>query len=152
MSREELITSITNNFIYFMPIWRKLIYKKELPPFWREQGLNMQHLHVLTVLDTDGPTPISHAGARFLISKSDMTRITDKLEELKLIERQPSVFDRRVINIAITNDGRKLASEVKNENIQFLHEILSSSKVSELESFNNFMNKFIASKSENLQT
>jgi DNA-binding MarR family transcriptional regulator len=40
-----------------------------------------------------------------VISKSGLTKLVDRLEEARLVERRPSRSDRRVIEVALTEEG-----------------------------------------------
>jgi DNA-binding MarR family transcriptional regulator len=42
-----------------------------------------------------------------------MTHLVDQLVKLNIVERQPDIIDRRVINLALTENGRKLQDEMK---------------------------------------
>lgn len=75
---------------------------------------------VLTILQKDGPTPISHLGNQLGIRKPNMTKLVDKLEKEELIKRSPSEKDRRIINLVITAKGTEMMNEsIKKLNLFF---------------------------------
>ncbi|MHA6534189.1 MarR family winged helix-turn-helix transcriptional regulator [Paenibacillus sp. BAC0078] len=68
-----------------------------------------QDFVTLHILEEFGRAPISAVGKILMISKSRMTVLVDKLLEAQLIERVPDQEDRRIINIALTDKGKELA-------------------------------------------
>jgi DNA-binding MarR family transcriptional regulator len=54
-----------------------------------------------------GTLPMSEIGQRLYISRPYMTALADSLIAGGLVERLPDPCDRRVINIAITEKGKK---------------------------------------------
>jgi DNA-binding MarR family transcriptional regulator len=55
----------------------------------------------------DGKLPMSEIGQRLYISRPYMTALADSLIAEELVERLPDPSDRRVINLAITEKGKK---------------------------------------------
>jgi DNA-binding MarR family transcriptional regulator len=88
---------------------------------------------VLGVLLKDGTLSMSDIGKRLYISKPYMTVLIDTLIDDGYVERLPDPGDRRVINIAITQRGKKHLREgsaiFKNE----LKAILSKLDETDLE-------------------
>ena len=70
-------------------------------------GLQVAQFHVLKVLLHSGALPMSEIGSRLYISRPYMTRLADLMIADGLVERQPDPTDRRVINLAITEQGKK---------------------------------------------
>lgn len=143
MDKDKIIEDISSEFSYFMPIWRKHITKDHIIPDLADKGIGMQHIHVLLELKHQGPMPISHAGAFFCISKSDMTRIADKLEELSFITRLSSAEDRRVINITLTKEGHDFIESAGRSRLEKFKQILKECDETELIALRNFLKRFI---------
>jgi DNA-binding MarR family transcriptional regulator len=70
-------------------------------------GLQIAQYHVLLVLIKHGTLPMSEIGQRLYISRPYMTALADSLIAEELVERLPDPSDRRVINLAITEKGKK---------------------------------------------
>jgi DNA-binding MarR family transcriptional regulator len=70
-------------------------------------GIQAAQYRVLGVLMKAGTLPMSEIGRRLYISKPYMTALIDTLIKEGLVERQPDLADRRVINISITEQGKK---------------------------------------------
>lgn len=72
---------------------------------------HMKVLFLLCVLEKE-PT-ISKISRRLSISLAMMTRIIDRLEEMKLVLRNTDPADRRAIRISLTEKGRNVAGELQ---------------------------------------
>ena len=59
-----------------------------------------------------------------LVTSGNLTGIVDRLEQLRLVERQPDARDRRVIRVALTEKGRRLTDEVLPAHAADIEEIL----------------------------
>jgi len=70
-------------------------------------GIQAAQYRVLGVLMKAGTLPMSEIGRRLYISKPYMTALIDTLIKDGLVERTPDRADRRVINISITEPGKK---------------------------------------------
>lgn len=70
-------------------------------------GIHVAQLHTLIVLAKDKAMPMSEIGNRLYISRPYMTRLADLMINDGLVERRRDPSDRRVINLAITEKGKK---------------------------------------------
>lgn len=86
-----------------MPFYHKHIMKTG----YGITGMQAAQYRVLGVLMKAGTLPVSEIGRRLYISKPYMTALIDTLIGEGLVERQPDLTDRRVINISITDKGKK---------------------------------------------
>lgn len=80
-----------------------------------------------------------------LMSKGGMTGLADHLEEQGYITRVRSKSDRRVINIEITKEGRKLLEKGTAVYQQFVEESLEDLSEEEINSLLRIVNKMISS-------
>jgi DNA-binding MarR family transcriptional regulator len=76
-------------------------------------SLTMKHSWALRALDE--PMSMSALAERLGIDASYVTAIADQLEQRGLIERRPHPTDRRVKNLALTDDGRQLREDILRE-------------------------------------
>ena len=74
--------------------------------------LNGSQFGALEALYHLGPLPQKTIGEKLLISKSNVVAIIDALEERVFVVRQRDPEDRRVINVSITQEGRKYVERV----------------------------------------
>jgi DNA-binding MarR family transcriptional regulator len=73
-------------------------------------NLSRLHLTIMGMLG-EGSSPMSEIGMRLIAPKSQMTHLVDHLVSLGIVDRQPDVKDRRVINIALSDYGRAALRE-----------------------------------------
>lgn len=74
-------------------------------------GLTLPQAFVLHQLDA--PLAMSQVAERLHCDASNVTGIVDRLEARGLVERQVRAGDRRVKEIALTTEGRKVKRQVK---------------------------------------
>jgi MarR family transcriptional regulator, organic hydroperoxide resistance regulator len=83
------------------PRWMAVIREYDLvPPHW------------IALQTLDEPTPMGELAKRLACDNSNVTWITDRLEERGLVERQPAPGDRRVRLLVLTDAGRRLRDEI----------------------------------------
>ena len=95
---------ITDNLIELLPFY----HKKILGQGQGITGMQAAQHRTLGVLMREGtPLSMSDLGKRLYISKPYMTVLVDQLIQDGHVRRIPDTKDRRVINIAITAEGRQ---------------------------------------------
>ena len=75
-------------------------------------GLNLNEFAVLEILYHKGKRTTQQIKEGILIANSSTTYIVDKLCNKGLVKREFAPEDRRVINVEITESGRKLMDEL----------------------------------------
>jgi DNA-binding MarR family transcriptional regulator len=89
----------------------------------KESGLTAPQLLVMQAIDKEGSPSTSTLARRIAVSQATMTRIIDRLERARLVRRDKSTKDKRVVNISLTEDGRaKLKSAPEPLQAEFLRE------------------------------
>jgi len=78
------------------------LLKEEIPPY---------HFQVLQILLEQGTSTVSEIANILCVSRPNMTPLIDKLINDGLVCRSSDVKDRRIINISITEEGRKVGLE-----------------------------------------
>jgi DNA-binding MarR family transcriptional regulator len=86
----------------------------------RDQSLARRKLtpndaRALGSLDQDCGRPIGSLATEWGCDPSNATLIIDRLERLKLVERQPSVADRRVKLVTLTGRGAQTKTQLLEE-------------------------------------
>jgi DNA-binding MarR family transcriptional regulator len=102
---------------------------------WPSGPLSLVHLHVLVVLDTDGPLPMRALAESLDVSQASATGIVDRMEQRGLVERHRDVEDRRVIRVALTGPGRQVIEGVEAERRERLARVLDELTDEELDGF-----------------
>jgi DNA-binding MarR family transcriptional regulator len=83
--------------------------------FFAGFGLSPQQYNILRILRGAGqPLSMQLVKERMIERAPNATRLTDKLCAKNLIERTPCKTDRRVVHIAITEQGLKLLKDISD--------------------------------------
>jgi DNA-binding MarR family transcriptional regulator len=82
-------------------------------PSWGDQfGLSPVQCHVLHLIEPGQPMPMSSLAAALSCDASNVTGLVDRLEARGLVERRPSVSDRRVKVLDLTTTGLRLRAQL----------------------------------------
>ena len=98
--RETLIAELVDEMTSWSPRERMNVFRS-----WLKGSLSLIHLHVLTVLEADGPLPMSHLAETLDVSVASTTGIVGRMEERGLVERSHGETDRRVVLVRPTEAG-----------------------------------------------
>jgi len=102
---------------------------------WPGGQLSLVHLHVLAILDIEGPLAMRALAESLDVSQASMTGIVDRMEQRGLVERQRDEEDRRVVRVSLTDEGRKMVGGMAAERRERLSEILDDMTDEELAGF-----------------
>jgi DNA-binding MarR family transcriptional regulator len=75
---------------------------------WLKGSLSLIHLHVLTILEAEGPIPMSKLADTLDVSVASTTGIIGRMEERGLVERSHGETDRRVVLVQATSAGKAI--------------------------------------------
>jgi len=109
--KKDALESISEDLFYVFRFFHRKLLRTD--GGIDSRGISFPHFAILRVLDESGLLPVSEIGRRLLIPKPQMTHLVDKLIRLDLVERLPDNRDRRIINIALTDEGRTALEERK---------------------------------------
>ncbi|HEV3157795.1 MAG TPA: TRAP transporter substrate-binding protein DctP [Candidatus Baltobacteraceae bacterium] len=80
----------------------------------RAHGLtHIQYFILLLLAEEDGRRP-SDLGVELRLDASSLTRLLDRLEAARIVERRPDADDRRVIAVTLLEKGRRLVEELES--------------------------------------
>jgi DNA-binding MarR family transcriptional regulator len=86
------------------PRWMAVIREYDLiPPHW------------IALQTLDEPKPMGELAKQLACDNSNVTWITDRLEERGLVNRTQAPYDRRVRLLALTDKGRRLREEIRTQ-------------------------------------
>jgi DNA-binding MarR family transcriptional regulator len=91
---------------------------KKQNSFMSKYELTMPQFNILRILRGAGEgvyLSVNTIKGRMVETSPNTTRLMDKLLEKKLIERERSINDKRIINVCITEVGMKILSEIDNQ-------------------------------------
>ena len=90
------------------------------------EALSSQEMRVLRTVGRDEHCIMSAIAARICLSLSSVTGLIDRLVEKKLVCRDRSSEDRRVVNVDLTDEGRELHTSVMDSQVHFARGILKT--------------------------
>lgn len=117
-------------FIQF--IWASEMVRSRVYSQLSKYGLTGSQFGVLDALFHMGHLPQSDLGKNIFKSGGNITMVVDNLEKNELVRRERSEKDRRVINVHLTDKGRKLFTEVLPVYISIVEEEMNALTKSEL--------------------
>ena len=79
----------------------------------RKHKLNLSQAITILLLEEEFMTT-NHINRKIGMTSAAMTGIIDKLESMRLVFRQRNKYDRRVINIGLTDRGREVSHDIAN--------------------------------------
>ena len=91
----------------------------------------MTHLHLLVVLDSEGPLPMTRVAETLVCSLPNATGMIDRMEERGLIERSRDDRDRRVVRVSITDAGRQVVGEHESMRQNHVRRLLESMPIAD---------------------
>ncbi|VVB53629.1 MarR family protein [uncultured archaeon] len=109
--KDTELDCIADHALMFFPLFHRRLAKGE-------HHLNCgrpsrQQYQVLGMTIEHGPLPVSEIGRRLCVSKPNMTTLVEKLVKEGKVKRFPDKKDRRIVNIAITEGGKRFMKERK---------------------------------------
>jgi DNA-binding MarR family transcriptional regulator len=116
-------------------------FHQALEPLGLEPG---QFALLRAVAASDGESQNALA-ERLHISPSWMVAIIDELESRKLLERTPHARDRRVRNLHLTTDGKKLLRQAERHAQRFDHQLTDPLSETELRQLLDLLEQISAS-------
>jgi DNA-binding MarR family transcriptional regulator len=123
--------SVAENLIALLPFYHKKIFG---PGRQGITGMQAAQYRILGVLMKEGtPLSMSELGKRQYISKPYMTILVDQLILDGYVQRIPDTGDRRVINIAITDEGKRHLKQAASRSKETIKNMLSELDGQDLE-------------------
>jgi DNA-binding MarR family transcriptional regulator len=102
---------------------------------WPGGKLSLVHLNVMMTLDADGPLPMGALAEAMDVSQASVTGIVDRMEQRGLVERQRDGEDRRVVKVALTDEGRQLIGTLAAQRREHMAQLLEDLSEEELQGF-----------------
>ena len=92
---------------------------------WVQGSLSLIQLHVLTILEGEGPVSMSRLAETLDVSVASATGIVDRMEQRGLVERRHDESDRRVVLVHPTAAGDAVFKDIETQRRTVLVQILS---------------------------
>ena len=95
-------------------LWPELVDFKEF-------GLTAPQFSTLRVLNAFGPCKMTDLADKFEVKPSAITVMVDRLVAGGFVERRPSEHDRRIVNVAITESGKRMIAKAQEKGKNVLY-------------------------------
>lgn len=102
---------------------------------WLAGSLSIVHLHVLTILEDDGPLSMGRLAEALDVSIASATGIVDRMEQRGLVERRHAADDRRVVLVHPTDAGLAVFTDLEAQRREMLAMTLAGLTNEELKGF-----------------
>jgi DNA-binding MarR family transcriptional regulator len=90
-----------------------------------EVGLRLTEYRVLQRLSVSGATPMAKLTDETLVTKAAITAIIDQMEKRGMVKRVRDSADRRIVNVQVTPEGRKLFAVARKRHDAILTKFVS---------------------------
>jgi DNA-binding MarR family transcriptional regulator len=104
-------------------------------PEWVAQDLTFGQMRLLFLLGKHGPSPVSRVAEWLGVGLPAASGIVDRVEKHGLVTRQHRQDDRRVVECALTDQGRQLIEEIggmRREMLRHTLGVLSEEELADL--------------------
>ncbi|MBN1161532.1 MAG: MarR family transcriptional regulator [Dehalococcoidales bacterium] len=110
---KAILDTVINDLLAITPSIRRSLQRKLVKTAFThiEEHITLAHIEIMKTLRDEGTLHIAEIGERLQIPKPQMTHLLDRLEQLKIVCRSPEPSDRRIINVALTDKGRRIGEE-----------------------------------------
>lgn len=89
-----------------------------------EDQVTLSQYRALVVLHSRGPQSLAQLAGELQVVPSTATRMCDRLERKRLIERQPVPGNRRELEVRVADEGRRIVAQVARNRRQKLRAIV----------------------------
>ena len=117
--RDLLIVEVVDEITAWNPRDRMKAFRS-----WLKGSLSLVHLHVLTILEAEGPIAMSRLADMLDVSVASATGIVSRMEERGLVERRHDEEDRRVVLVVPTEAGASVFREMLEQRGEHLRAVL----------------------------
>ena len=133
--RSDILGEAAVDLLSIPPLIFRIIRKKLINTTLADINVDIKfpHFEIMIVLKEEGTLHPAEIGEKLLIAKAQMTHLIDKLVDLKLVEREMDPTDRRTLNIALSEKGRKLLETHENNITNAVREYISCLEDKEIE-------------------
>jgi DNA-binding MarR family transcriptional regulator len=98
-------------------------------------SLSLIHLHVLTILELQGPLSMSRLADELDVSVASATGIVTRMEQRRLVERRHDEADRRIVSVHPTRLGAEVFARLRRHRRDKLKKVLDQLSDDELAAF-----------------
>ena len=110
--------------------------------FFEQYHLTEAQYNVLIVLKLEGRALTQiEIGERLVTSRANMTSLLDKLEKKEYVRRETVKGDRRVYEVHLTEQGKRILEKVEKVYVEKVEEIMASVSIAESKTMSRLLEK-----------
>jgi DNA-binding MarR family transcriptional regulator len=129
-TRNDLVEDLLDEMTPWNPQERMSAFRSFL-----SGSLSLIHIHVLTILEFQGPLSMSRLAEELDVSLASVTGIVTRMEQRRLLERRHDEADRRVVSVHPTRLGAEVFARLRRHRRDKLTKVLNQLSDDELAAF-----------------
>jgi DNA-binding MarR family transcriptional regulator len=129
-TRNDLVEDLLDEMTPWNPQERMSAFRSFL-----SGSLSLIHIHVLTILEFQGPLSMSRLAEELDVSLASVTGIVTRMEQRRLLERRHDEADRRVVSVHPTRLGAEVFARLRRHRRDKLTKVLNQLSDDELGAF-----------------
>ena len=129
-SRQELVEDLLDEMTPWNPQERMSAFRTFL-----SGSLSLINLHVLTILEVQGPLSMSRLAEELDVSIASVTGIVGRMEQRRLVERRHDETDRRIVSVHPTRLGSEVFARLRRHRRDKIKKVLAQLTDDELTAF-----------------
>ena len=129
-TREDLVENLLDEMTPWNPRERMSAFGSFL-----RGSLSLMNIHVLTILEVEGPLSMSRLAEVLGVSLASVTGIVARMEQRRLVERRHDETDRRVVSVHPTRLGGAVFARLRRHRRDKLSKLLGQLSDDELAAF-----------------
>jgi DNA-binding MarR family transcriptional regulator len=129
-SRRDLVEMLLDEMTPWNPHERMSAFR-----FFLRGSLSLMHIHVLTILEVEGPLSMSRLADELDVSLASVTGIVARMEQRRLVERRHDEADRRIVSVHPTSLGNAVFVRLRRNRRDRLSKLLGQLTDDELTGF-----------------
>ncbi|MEO8510870.1 MAG: MarR family transcriptional regulator [Chloroflexota bacterium] len=110
------------------------------------RGVSMMHFQLISVLNGEGPMPMSRLAELLDITYPNASGLVSRLEERGLVEREHGLDDRRVVLAQATDAARSLLDDLETDRVERLTGLIEAMTPEERDTVHRSVAAFRAAK------
>ena len=129
-TREDVVQDLLDEMTPWDPRERMSAFRSFL-----SGSLSLVHVHVLTVLEVEGPLSMGRLAEELDVSVASATGIVGRMEQRGLVKRRHDEADRRIVSVHPTRRGGEVFARLRRHRQDKLRKLLAQLSDAELKAF-----------------
>lgn len=126
--KDDVLYKVAIDLFSIPPLIFRGTRKKVVKAALADMEAHISHLNfeIIRLLKDEGTLHVAEIGKRLHIAKAQMTKLIDRLVDLKIVIRETDSCDRRIINISLSDYGKQIIKENRQRMINDIREAIAN--------------------------